>query len=89
MIPLIWTRLAVLAIDRRGAFPLGVGIKPQAQSSASFFRMMQGALQPVLKSDAQRKECSGLNSFLRHLDDNHIFWVERRMCFPQEQVPQL
>lgn len=35
---------------------------------------MQSALQTVLKSYEQGKECSGLNRFLRPLDGNQIFW---------------
>lgn len=52
------------------------GIHPHAQSRASPLRMMQSVLLPILKSDAQGNECSGLNCFLCSLAGN-IFWVER------------
>lgn len=48
--------------------------------------MLQAALQTVLKSDAEGKECCGLNSFLCRLDGNNIFWVQKGMDFPQQQL---
>lgn len=51
--------------NKQGRCPPSLGgIKPQAQSSTSSLRVMQGTLQIVLKSDAQGKECSGLNCFV-------------------------
>lgn len=59
------------------------GINPQS------LRMMQAALQTVLKSDAEEKECCGLNSFLCLLNGNNIFWIQKEMYFPQQQLLQL
>lgn len=71
--------------QERCSLSLWEGLIPRHKA----LRMMQAALQTVLKSDAEGKECHGLNSFLCPLDCNNIFWAQKGMYFPQQQLLQL